>query len=67
MEKHLKEKQFSYPYKHIAYKNISHMMFTEIGIIYKLAFKSELNNFKACAEELKNLTAALLNWVKVIW
>ena len=67
MEKRLKEKSFSYPYKHIAFHNISHAMFTEISIIYKLAFKSERQNVTQCAKERKQLADELLNWILNVW
>ena len=67
MENRLKEKSFSFPYKHIAFHNISHVMFTEISIIYKLAFKSERQNVTQCAKERKQLADELLNWVSNVW
>ena len=67
MEKRLKEKSFSYPYKHLAFPNISHAMFTELSIIYKLAFQSERKNATQCSNERKQLANELLNWIENVW
>lgn len=67
MENRLKEKSFSFPYKHIAFHNISHAMFTEISTIYKLGFKTERHNATQCAKERKQLADELLNWVSNVW
>lgn len=67
MEKRLKEKSFSYPYKHVAFLNLSHAMLTEMSIIYKLAFKSERQNAAQCADERKQLVNELLNWIENVW
>ena len=67
MENRLKEKSFSFPYRHIAFHNISHAMITEINIIYKLGFKSERQNATQCAKERKQLADELLNWISNVW
>lgn len=67
MENYLKEKEFSYPYKHIAFENLSHAMLTEINFIYRLAFKTERQNKEKCAEERIRLKNELLNWVNNVW
>ena len=67
MENRLKEKSFSFPYKHVAFPTISHAMLTEISIIYKLGFKSERQNVTQCAKERKQLADELLNWVSNVW
>lgn len=63
----LKEKEFSYPYKHVAFKTMSHTMFTEISPIYKLAFKTERQNKAKCAEERMQLKKELLDWAEKVW
>lgn len=67
MEKRLKEKSFSFPYRHIAFPNISHAMVTESSIIYKLAFKSERQKATQCAKEREQLANELLNWIENVW
>ncbi len=67
MEKYLKEKEFSYPYKHVAFETMSHAMLTEIGPIYKLAFKTERRNKAKCAKERIQLKNELLDWTGKVW
>lgn len=67
MEKYLKEKSFSYPYKHVAYKAISHVMLTETNIVYGLAFKTERKNVSRCKEERIQLKNELLDWIEKVW
>lgn len=67
IEQRLKENNFAYPYKHIAFPNISHAMLTDISPIYKLAFKSERQNKDKCKAERKQLANELLNWVNSVW
>lgn len=67
MEGYLKEKMFDYPYKHVAFKTMSHAMLTEISIIYKLAFKTERQNKAKCIEERIRLKNELLEWIEQVW
>lgn len=67
MEKYLEEKDYAYPFKHIAFENLSHAMLTEISFVYKLAFKTERYNKEKCAEERIQLKKELLNWVQNVW
>ncbi|MGN0667558.1 MAG: acyl-CoA thioester hydrolase/BAAT C-terminal domain-containing protein [Huintestinicola sp.] len=67
MEKHLKEKKFTYQFKHVVFENLSHAMLTEISFIYRLAFKTERQNKEKCAEERIQLKNELLDWVNNIW
>lgn len=67
MEKYLKEKSYAYPYKHIAFENLSHVMLTEISFVYRLAFKTERYNKEKCAKERIQLKNELLNWVQNVW
>lgn len=67
MEKYLEEKEFAYPFKHMAFENLSHAMLTEISFVYKLAFKTERCNKEKCAEERIQLKNELLNWVQNVW
>ena len=67
IENKLKKINYSYKYKHVAYKNMSHALLTKLPFIYKLAFKSERNNMAACANERENLKKELINWVHEEW
>ncbi len=67
MEKYLQEKEFAYPCKHRSFSAMSHAMFAEIGIICRLAFKTERHNKIKCAEERRQLQNELVNWVEKVW
>lgn len=67
MENHLKNSGFEYPFKHVAFENLSHAMLTEINWVYRLAFKTERRNKDKCAEERVRLKSELLNWVENVW
>lgn len=67
MENHLKNSGFAYPFKHVAFENLSHAMLTEINWVYRLAFKTERRNKDKCAEERVRLKSELLNWVENVW
>ncbi|MBC6713269.1 acyl-CoA thioester hydrolase/BAAT C-terminal domain-containing protein [Treponema sp. Marseille-Q3903] len=67
IENKLKEINYPYKYKHIAYNHLSHLLLTKLPFIYKLAFKSERKNMAACADERKNLSHELISWVYDVW
>lgn len=46
MEKKFNDINYLYPHKHVAYENMSHVLLTELPLIYKLAFKCERNSAK---------------------
>lgn len=66
-EKRLAEVGFPYEYKHIAYEYMSHALLTKLPIIYKMAFKSERANARACAVDRENMKKELLDWVNCVW
>lgn len=67
MEEHLKERAFSFPYKHVAFPHLSHAMLTELSFLYKMAFRSERQNAAQCAKERKQLADELIDWVETVW
>lgn len=67
IEKRLEESRFPYEYKHVAYEYMSHALLTRLPILYKMAFKSERANPKACAVDRENMKKELLNWVNCAW
>jgi dienelactone hydrolase len=62
-EKRLREHSFSYPYKHIAYKAMSHAMLIKSSVLYKIAFRTERQNMVQCNKERLQLKRELLSWV----
>ena len=67
MERKLTEAGFPYPHKHIAFEHMSHAMLTELPWVYKLAFKSERQHPRECAEDRELLKKELLEWVNKVW
>lgn len=67
MEKKLKEIDFPYEHKHIAYENMSHALLTKLPLIYRFAFKSERRNVQGCRRDRESMRKELLNWVNQVW
>lgn len=67
IEDKLTEIDYPYEHKHVAYENMSHALLTHLPIIYKLAFKSERENGRACTIDRNNMKMELLNWVNDVW
>lgn len=67
IENRLKEKDFAFPHKHIAFPNMSHIMLTDISDTMKILFKSERKNKVQCKSEREELKKELLNWVEKVW
>ncbi len=67
MEKRFAENNFPYVYKHVAYEHISHALLTRPPFLYRLAFKAERNNAKACKSDREKIKEELLNWVNNVW
>jgi BAAT / Acyl-CoA thioester hydrolase C terminal. len=67
IENRLKENDFPYSFKHIAFPTISHAMFTDVSWIFKLAFKTERQNKDRCKKERIQLADEILNWVNGAW
>lgn len=58
---------FRYPYRHICFDHMSHMMFENANSLVRLLFKSERNYPKECKEERKRMREETENWLKNIW
>lgn len=67
IEKKLEESGFPYQYKHVVYENMSHALITKLPFIYKIAFRAERTNAKACALDRENMKKELLDWVNRVW
>lgn len=67
MEQKLADIPFPYPHRHIAFDHMSHAVVTRLPWIYKMAFKSERQHPKACAEDREALKKELLAWVDNVW
>ncbi len=63
IEKRLREKEFTYPVKHISYDSMSHAMITRIPFGIRLVFKTERQNARACYIERSKMGKELIEWV----
>lgn len=46
---------------------MSHALITKLPFIYKMAFRAERTNAKACALDRENMKKELLDWVNRVW
>ena len=67
IEKKLEETSFPYEHKHVAYEHMSHALVTKLPILYKLGFRSERENAKACAIDRDSMKKELLDWINRVW
>ncbi len=65
--KRLSEHNFSYPYKHINFKHMSHMMLENCGEEIKYFIKSEKANPEECKKERKIMGEACIEWIENVW
>lgn len=63
----LKSNGYPYPYKHIAFENMSHMMIEYCGRAIKYFIKSEKENPEACFAERDVMGQETVKWIKEIW
>lgn len=66
IEDRLREKEFGYKVKHVAYDHMSHAMITKVPKVIKLVFKSERRHPKECEAERSEMKKELLEWVRAI-
>lgn len=63
----LKSNSYAYPYKHIAFEHISHMMIEYCGREIKYFIKSEKENPEACFAERDVMGEETVKWIKDVW
>ncbi len=63
----LKENNFEYPYKHISFDYMSHMMLEYCGREIKYFIKSEKENPDACFKERAIMGKECISWIEKIW
>lgn len=63
----LESNQYAYPYKHIAFDHMSHMMLEYCGKEIKYFVKSEREDPKACYEERDIMGKETIHWLKNVW
>ena len=67
IEDRLNSVSFPYEHKHVAFENMSHAAIVHLPWIYKLAFKSERDHPKECANDREILKRELLAWINEVW
>lgn len=63
----LKDNSFSYPYRHISFNHMSHMMLEYCGKEIKYFVKSERENPEACYKERDVMGEETIKWIKEVW
>ena len=63
----LQANQFAYPYKHIAFEHMSHMMLEYCGKEIKHFIKSEKENPEACFMERETMGKECVQWIQQVW
>ena len=63
----LQENAFSFPYKHIAFEHMSHMMLEYCGKEIRYFIKSEKEDPDACFAERKTMGSECVQWIKNMW
>jgi dienelactone hydrolase len=67
LEERLRQHQFPYPYKHICFEHMSHMMLENCGAAIKWFIKSEKQFPKECAEERRVMGQECIKWIENVW
>lgn len=62
----LESKHFPYPYKHVSYDHMSHMMLEYCGKEIKYFIKSEKEDPEACYRERKKMGRTQVEWIRKI-
>ena len=63
----LKNYNFSYPYRHICFEKMGHMMLEYCGKEIRWIIKSERKFPKICERERKKMGHACVKWIENIW
>lgn len=67
LESRLRENQFAYPYKHICFEHMSHMMLENCGSQIKWFIRSEKEYPMECAKERKVMGDTCIDWLENVW
>jgi esterase/lipase len=63
----LEANKFSYPYKHIAFEHMSHIMLEYCGKEIKYFIKSEKKDPAACFAERESMGKECVSWIQSVW
>lgn len=67
LEDRLSKNDFLYPYRHICFEHMSHMMMEYCGSQIKWFIKSEKQYPEECARERKEMGDICVGWIKNTW
>ena len=67
MEERLNANHFAYPYKHICFEHMSHMMLENCGKGIKYFIKSEKEFPEECAREREIMGQECIKWIEKMW
>ncbi len=67
LEERLRENNFSYPYRHICFDYMSHMMMEYCGPKIRWFIKSERQYPEECAKERIEMGNICVDWIKNVW
>ena len=67
LECRLKEQGFPYPYQHISFEHMGHMMLENCGPEFKWFIRSERAYPAECKEERKAMGNACIRWIEDMW
>ncbi|MDO4633690.1 MAG: acyl-CoA thioester hydrolase/BAAT C-terminal domain-containing protein [Eubacteriales bacterium] len=67
LKKRLKDSDYKYPYKHISFEYMSHMMLEYCGKGIKYFIKSERDYPDECVAEREQLGTETIQWIEKIW
>lgn len=67
MEMRLVESGFSYPYEHICYRHMSHIMLENASRFAREVFASEKEYPSECAAERTDMGEATIRWLEEVW
>lgn len=63
----LSDCRYAYPYKHIAFDHMSHMMLEYCGKEIKYFIKSEREDPTACYAERDRMGQEIVDWIRKVW
>jgi dienelactone hydrolase len=67
LEERLNQKSFGFPYKHVCFSFMSHVMLENAGSSVRILFRSERHHPQECAEERRIMGQESINWVENVW
>lgn len=67
LSRRLAQAGFPYPYRHICFTHMSHIMLEDVSRPIRLLFRSERQDSGACAAEREQMRKEVRIWLEAIW